>query len=58
MVLGIFLIFSGASQMEDHDHTGLDGDWKKPDNTKSGCCAESIHSGNMWTLGKHPNPIP
>ena len=58
MSLGTFLIFSGESQMEDYDHADIDGDWERPDNTESGYCAESIYNGNMWTLGKHPNPIP
>ena len=46
-ILGIFLTFSEASQMEDYDHADIDGDWERPDNTESGCCAESIYSGNM-----------
>ena len=45
--LGIFLTFSGTSQIEDYDHAGLDGDWEKPDNTESGRCADSIYSGKM-----------
>jgi len=46
-ILGIFLTFSGASQMEDYDHANIDGDWERPDSMESGCCAESIYSGNL-----------
>ena len=33
--------------MEDYDHANIDGDWERPDSMESGCCAESIYSGNL-----------